>query len=297
MVEAKAVTWDVIDVDTQTASRAAPRASSRRSIGPSSASTSRSSSAAICSIAPFRTSSTTVIAYDTDKLNPGPTTIADCSISQKFPGKRGLQKNPFVNLEWALIADGVPIADVYKVLEHAGRRRSRVRQARHDQERSHLVGSRRPAAAAPRRGQVAMTRPGTAASTRRHRQGQEDLQDRLGPPGPGLGLVGDPQGHAEAWMRPTSSWPLRGSRRRMADQTKYISYGPANKDAIPNVDPAMLPHLPTAPDNMKTALNVDPQFWADKGEELRERFNAWLAQVSELRREEALPPPAFLHSG
>ncbi len=29
---------------------------------------------------------------------------------------------------------------------------------------------------------------------------------------------------------------------------------------------------------METALIVDPQFWADRGDELRERFNAWLAQ-------------------
>ena len=50
----------------------------------------------------------TIIAYDTTKLNPGPTTIADLFDLQKFPGKRALQKNPFVNLEWALIADGVP---------------------------------------------------------------------------------------------------------------------------------------------------------------------------------------------
>jgi putative spermidine/putrescine transport system substrate-binding protein len=63
-----------------------------------------------------------------------------------------------------------------------------------------------------------------------------------------------------------------------AEQTKYISYGPANMDAVPNIDPAVLPNLPTAPDNMKTALMADQQFWADKGEELRERFNAWLAQ-------------------
>ena len=33
-----------------------------------------------------------------------------------------------------------------------------------------------------------------------------------------------------------------------------------------------------APDNMKNAITVDPQFWADHGEELRDRFNAWLAQ-------------------
>jgi len=66
--------------------------------------------------------------------------------------------------------------------------------------------------------------------------------------------------------------------QRMADQTKYISYGPSNLDSSPMVDPAVLGDLPTAPDNMKTALNVDPQFWADHGDELRERFNAWLAQ-------------------
>ena len=58
----------------------------------------------------------TVIAYDKDKLPNGPTKIADLFDLQKFPGKRALQKDPFVNLEWALIADGVAIKDVYKVL-------------------------------------------------------------------------------------------------------------------------------------------------------------------------------------
>ncbi len=29
---------------------------------------------------------------------------------------------------------------------------------------------------------------------------------------------------------------------------------------------------------MKNALTLDPQFWADNSEELRKRFNAWLAQ-------------------
>jgi putative spermidine/putrescine transport system substrate-binding protein len=38
-----------------------------------------------------------------------------------------------------------------------------------------------------------------------------------------------------------------------------------------------LPHLPTATDNMKTALIADPNFWGDRGEELREKFTAWLA--------------------
>jgi putative spermidine/putrescine transport system substrate-binding protein len=65
---------------------------------------------------------------------------------------------------------------------------------------------------------------------------------------------------------------------KMANQTKYISYGPANKDAIPSIDPAVLKDLPTAPENMGNVLIVDPQFWADHGQELRDRFTAWLAQ-------------------
>ena len=64
----------------------------------------------------------------------------------------------------------------------------------------------------------------------------------------------------------------------MANQTKYISYGPANKDAAPLVEATILPDLPSAPDNLKTVFNVDPQFWADHGDELKERFNAWLAK-------------------
>ena len=66
--------------------------------------------------------------------------------------------------------------------------------------------------------------------------------------------------------------------KAMAEQTKYISYGPANKDAAPEIDPAVLPDLPSAPDNLKTVFYPNPEFWGDKGDELRERFNAWLAQ-------------------
>ncbi|WP_119304651.1 extracellular solute-binding protein [Dongia deserti] len=35
---------------------------------------------------------------------------------QRYPGKRSLLKGPFGNLEWALIADGVPAAEIYREL-------------------------------------------------------------------------------------------------------------------------------------------------------------------------------------
>jgi len=40
----------------------------------------------------------------------------------------------------------------------------------------------------------------------------------------------------------------------------------------------MGPQMPTAPENFATAINNDYIFWADNGDELNERFNAWLAK-------------------
>ena len=57
MVESNAVTWDVIDVDTQTALAACAEGFSKPSTGASSVSTVRSSSAAISRTAPFPASS------------------------------------------------------------------------------------------------------------------------------------------------------------------------------------------------------------------------------------------------
>ncbi|WP_335622042.1 extracellular solute-binding protein [Bradyrhizobium icense] len=48
-----------------------------------------------------------IIAYDKGTLPNGPKAIVDLFDMQKFPGKRGLYKDPWGNLEWALIADGV----------------------------------------------------------------------------------------------------------------------------------------------------------------------------------------------
>ncbi|MGL5010112.1 MAG: ABC transporter substrate-binding protein, partial [Paracoccaceae bacterium] len=60
----------------------------------------------------------TVFAYDTTKFpeGAGPTTAADFFDLEKFPGKRGIRKGAKAVLEFALMADGVPAAEVYDVL-------------------------------------------------------------------------------------------------------------------------------------------------------------------------------------
>lgn len=116
MVEANSITWDVIDIDTQTALAGCaegilePIDWAKLGLDASKFIGADQFECAVPNIL-----YSTIIAYDADKLNPGPSKISDLFDLAKFPGKRALQKNPFVNLEWALISDGVPIADVYKI--------------------------------------------------------------------------------------------------------------------------------------------------------------------------------------
>jgi putative spermidine/putrescine transport system substrate-binding protein len=219
----------------------------------------------------------TVFGYDTSKLAEGPTTINDFFDLAKFPGKRGIQKNPTVNLEWALIADGVDAKDVYTTLstpEGVDRAFKKL-----DTIKSEIVfweaGAQAPQLLAD--GQVVMT---SAWNGR--------LQTAIDVDKKPFKIVWDHQGLDWDWWAITKGTPKIEEAYRFvtfasgvgpqAEQTKYIAYGPANKDAIPGIAPATLPNLPTAPDNLKTAFNVDPQFWADHGDELKERFNAWLAK-------------------
>ena len=72
--------------------------------------------------------------------------------------------------------------------------------------------------------------------------------------------------------------------QRLADQAKYISYGPARKSSAPLVSKHaklgidMKPHMPTDPNNAKTTLLYNYTFWADHQDDFTERFEAWLAK-------------------
>lgn len=278
MVEAKAITWDVIDVDTATGLQGcAEGALETIDWGKLGLDKSKFIGGGLLDCAVPNIVYGTVFGYDTSKLKEGPTTIADFFDTKKFPGKRGMWKNPTVNLEWALITDGVDPKEVYKVLgtpEGVDRAFKKL-----DTIKGDIVwweaGAQAPQLLAD--GQVVMT---SAWNGR--------LQTAIDKDKKPFKIVWDHQGLDWDWWAITKGTPKMAEAERfitfasqpaaMAEQTKHIAYGPANVDAIANVDPAVLPNLPTAPDNLKTAFNVDPQFWADNGDQLKERFNAWLAK-------------------
>ncbi|MGO8126611.1 extracellular solute-binding protein, partial [Rhizobium ruizarguesonis] len=56
------------------------------------------------------------VAYDGEKFANGPKSLADFWDVKKFPGKRALRSGPKMNLEFALMADGVAANKVYETL-------------------------------------------------------------------------------------------------------------------------------------------------------------------------------------
>ena len=94
---------------------------------------------------------TTIIGYRTDVFKGGtqPKSWADWWDVKKFPGARSMRNHPTDNLEFALIADGVPMDKLYP-----DRLRPRLQEARPDQAARHGMVVDRPAAgpAAARQG-------------------------------------------------------------------------------------------------------------------------------------------------
>ncbi len=60
--------------------------------------------------------------------------------------------------------------------------------------------------------------------------------------------------------------------------SQNIAYGPANKEAMPLLPKEVQADMPTAPENIKDQVQIDVSFWADNGEQLEQRFNAWAAK-------------------
>ena len=213
----------------------------------------------------------------------GPTTIADVFDLEKFPGKRALQKEPFGNLEWALIADGVPADQVYDVLstpEGVDRAFAKL-----DTVKDSAVWWTK--GAVP----TQLLADGEVVMASAYNGRLFSLIEEEGQP---VSMMWDWQlFDLDGWVIPAGGknvdvvkeyvkWAT--DTQRLADQAKFISYGPARKSSAPLVGKHatlgidMAPHMPTDPENAKNTLLFNFEFWADNRGELSERFQAWLAQ-------------------
>ena len=220
----------------------------------------------------------TVYAYDDSKYSGDkPKTMADFFDVKKFPGKRGMRKNAKPNLEFALVADGVPVDKVYETLstDEGVARAFKVLDRIKDDVLWWEAGAQPPQMLAD--GEVSMT---TAYNGR--------LFNAIAVEKKPFVIVWDGQiWDLDLWIVPKGAPNMKETlefikfstdTQRLADQAKWISYGPVRKSSFPMITDEMKPHMPTSPDNFKNSLQNDFEWWADHQDEMNEKFNAWLAK-------------------
>jgi putative spermidine/putrescine transport system substrate-binding protein len=276
MVETRKVTWDVVEVESPDITRGCDEGLFEKLDYARIAPKGDFLPAAVndCGLGIFVWS--TVMAYNGDKLKSGPVTWADFWDTKKFPGKRGMRKGARYNLEFALMADGVKSADVYKVLatkegsDRAFKKLTELKPSIQWWE----AGAQPPQFLVA--GDVAMTTAFNGRIDAANREGKNlkitwtggiyDLDYWVIP-------KGTPNKDAALKFIAFASTP-----DAQAEYAKNIAYGPTNKNALAKLDAKTLDNLPTSPANAKDALQFNLKFWADQGEELEKRFAVWAAQ-------------------
>jgi len=276
MVDTKNVSWDVVEVESPDVARGCDEGLFERmdwsKVGPKSDFV--PAAVTDCGVGIFVWS--TVLGYDGAKLKTAPTSWADFWDVKKFPGKRGMRKGARYNLEFALMADGVSPADVYKVLatkEGADRAFKKLTELKPNIQWWE-AGAQPPQFLVA--GDVAMSTVYNGRIDAANREGRNLKISWTG------GIY-----DLDYWVIPQGTpnkaeamkfIAFASSPQAQADYAKNIAYGPTNNKALAALSPAVLADLPTSPANAKTALQFNVKFWTDQGEQLEKRFASWAAQ-------------------
>ena len=295
MAEANNVTWDVVDVVAADAMRLCDEglampidADKQLAPAPDGTSASRDFGELLVSdcFIPQIVYSTT-FGYRTNVSEWGgkePNDICDVFDLKTFPGKRALEKRPINNVEWALLCDGVAKEDVYDVLATPeGQQRALDKLATiKDQTIWWSAGADTPQLLADGEGVMGSTYNGRLFSV---------IVEQKQP----VKMLWDAQVFdLDGWIIPAGLSADRKKRaldyiyfatdtQRLADQAKYISYGPARASSAPLVGKHaslgidMAPHMPTDPNNAKNTFLYNYEFWADYRDDIDAKFQAWLA--------------------
>ncbi|MFT6696045.1 MAG: putative spermidine/putrescine transport system substrate-binding protein [Paracoccaceae bacterium] len=225
--------------------------------------------------------------YEADEFSGDqPSTLNDFFDTAKYPGKRGVHTWANAIVEMALVADGVAIADVYDVMstsEGIDRAFAKLDTIKDDvvfwssgAKPLELVTS----------GEVAMS------IAYNGRVGGSNLND-----GTNFVSIWDGQVLEEEWLGVVKGTPnleaaldfirLATSTEAQANQAKWINYGPMRNSALAVVEAGepwfntgvnVLEHMPNRAEVVARTIVADPDWWADNGDEVQERYKAWMSQ-------------------
>lgn len=211
------------------------------------------------------------IGYNTEVYGPegGPTGWADVFDLEKFPGKRTFPgSSPDVNLEVALMADGVDPNELYPVdVERALRKFDTIRdeiiwwETNSQSQQLFIDGevnlglilNGRAYDAAKQGAPIAVEWNGNIQSV-----------DYF------VVLKGSPNADVAMAFIQFASQP-----EQQAIMANEIAYAPTNPDAIPLIDPAIVPWLSTAPENREKGILINVEYWRDNLKTVGERWKQW----------------------
>jgi putative spermidine/putrescine transport system substrate-binding protein len=219
-----------------------------------------------------------LIGYDGDVFpQGGPANWSEFWDVERFPGKRGMRKTPKYALEFALLADGVPAVEVYPSLRTAeGVTRA---FAKLDELKPHVIWwssiSQVPDLLGSGEVVMSVTSPGRLVVANR-------TDDR------NFKLAWDGNVYAVDYWAVLSNSPRRAEAMQLIEYmskpegqmrlARLIPTGVTNKQAGEALEAEFRRHTTSNPDNMKNALELDGDFWVEYGDQLTQRFNAWVAR-------------------
>lgn len=277
MVEANNVTWDLVQMDENEMTAACEQGLLER-IDKSQLSNAKDVDASAfskCGIGAFVWSK--VLTYDKAKFGAqGPKNWADFWDTRKWPGKRGLRKQPRMTLEIALLADGVAPADVYKVLAtKAGQDRAFAKLDKIKDSIQWWESGAQPLEWL-NSGAVSVTAAYSGRIAVANKQGKDFpvvWANQLYSMDYWTIIKGSPNKAAAVDLLNFSIAP-----ENQAAFAQAIPYGILNKRAAASIPKDTLELLPTTTEHLKGAILLDTAFWLDHDEELLQRFTKWVGK-------------------
>ena len=200
-----------------------------------------------------------------------PTTIADFFNLKKFPGKRGIHTWPNALIEMALLADGVGVKEIYDVMStDAGIDRA-FKMLDKIKDDSVFWSSGAKPLELVKSGEVAMSLA---------------YNGRIG-----AAVLSEGEKFVTVWdgqVPEAKKFLIHASApAQQAGQAKFINYGPMRKSAFDIIAAGepwfhngknIMEHMPNRPEVMKRSVVANPEWWADYGDSVGERYTAWMAQ-------------------
>ncbi len=215
-----------------------------------------------------------ILGYRTDVFKGGsqPQGWADFWNIGKFPGPRSLRNHPSGNLEFALIADGVPMDKLYPLdLDRAFKKLDEIKK-------NIAVWWDSGAQAV----QLILDKEVVLVTTWNGRFTDVLRKDPNAPVAiewtQAMMIDGTwciPKGAKDAY------WAQRllavmADPERQAVYAAEIPYPSPNPDMLKHLDPALLDSMPTAPQNMSKMFRSNYEWWDANAATALERWNAWI---------------------